>query len=66
RIKVIFVAGASTFRNIHPEQFLVVADYNEIVAHPSEKCKLHVKTAPQAARNPRPEIDQVDYLIEGE
>ena len=66
RIKVIFVAGASTFRNIHPEQFLVVADYNEIVAHPSEKCKLHVKTAPHAARNPRPEIDQVDYLIEGE
>lgn len=66
RIKVIFVAGASTFRNIHPEQFLVVADYNDIVAHPSEKCKLHVKTAPQSARNARPEIDQVDYLIEGE
>ncbi len=66
RIKVIFIAGASTFRSIHPEQFLVIADYNDIVAHPSEKCKLYVKTAPHGVRNPRPEIDQVDYLIEGD
>ncbi len=66
RIKVIFVAGASTFRNIHPEHFLVIADYNDIVANPSEKCRLYVKTAPHGVRNPRPEIEQVDYLIEGE
>ena len=66
RIKVIFVAGASTFRSIHPEQFTVIADYNDIVANPSEKCKLYVRMAPHGVRNPHPEIDQVDYLIEGE
>lgn len=66
RIKVIFVAGASTFRSIHPEQFTVIADYNDIVANPSEKCKLYVKTAPHGVRNPRPEINMVDYLIEGD
>ena len=66
RIKVLFIAGATTFRNIHPEQFLVIADYNDILAHPSEKCKLSVKTAPSWVKNPRPEISKVDYLIEGE
>ena len=38
KVEVSFNVGASVFRFIHPEQFTVQADYNDIVANPSEKC----------------------------
>ena len=66
KVKVIFVAGASIFQYIHAEQFQVVADYNEIVNHPSDKCPIRVVAKPRGVRNARPEVSYVDYLIEEE
>ncbi|MDD7317494.1 MAG: YbbR-like domain-containing protein [Prevotella sp.] len=64
RVRVVFVTGASMYRSIRPESFKVVADYNDIVANPSDKCAIRVVAVPHGVRNVRPEIDKVDYLIE--
>lgn len=64
RVTVTFTCGASMFRSIHPEQFRVVADYNEITAEPSEKCNIYLRAIPHGVRNARLSVSQVDYLIE--
>ena len=64
KVKVLFVAGASNVRSIHPEHFKVVVDYNDIVNNPSEKCTLYLKAVPHGVRNARTEVEQVDYVIE--
>ena len=64
KVRVRFSVGASMFRNVRPEQFLVVADYNELSQQPSSKCTLHLRTLPHGVRNASLEMQQVDYLIE--
>jgi len=64
KVKVTFVTGASVFRNLKPEDFLVVADYNELMRNPSEKCRIYLKTSPQGISRARLVTTQVDYLIE--
>jgi hypothetical protein len=62
--KVKFTVGASIFRSIHPDNFSVVVDYNELSEHPSDKCQLHILRTPNGITNARLVIDKVDYLIE--
>lgn len=64
RVTVTFTCGASMFRSIHPDQFRVVADYNEIVSEPSEKCNIYLRAIPHGVRNARLSVNKVDYLIE--
>ena len=64
KVEVSFNVGASIFRQIHPEQFTVEANYNDIVAKPSEKCTLKLVASPQTVQNARLVNTQVDYLIE--
>lgn len=64
KVKVSFIVGASMFRSISAEQFSVVADYNDIVAHPSDKCNVFLRQAPHGVRGARLQMTQVDYLIE--
>lgn len=64
RVTVTFTIGASMFRSIRPELFKVVADYNEVVDNPSEKCNIYLRSVPHGVRNARINVDQVDYLIE--
>jgi hypothetical protein len=64
KVKVRFVIGASMFRAIHPNQFSVVADYNEIIADSTRNCKLHLKMFPHGIMKPHLDMNQVDYLIE--
>ncbi len=64
RVKLSFTVGAAMFRTIRPEMFKVVVDYNDLVAHPSEKCMLKVISAPHFVRNIHLDIQQVDYLVE--
>lgn len=59
-----FVTGASVFRSLKPEDFLVVADYNELKESPSAKCKIYLKSAPSGISRARLASSQVDYLIE--
>ncbi len=61
-----FVTGASVYRNLSPEDFTVIADYNEIKKHPSEKCRIYLKDVPRGISRARLETSLVDYLIESE
>ena len=64
RVTVTFTVGASMFRSIRPEGFKVVADYNEVMENPSEKCNIYLRSVPHGVRNARISFNQVDYLIE--
>lgn len=66
RVDVKFVVGVSQFRRIHPSDFLVVADYNDLDETPSEKCSIYLRKQPKEVRNAHLSVDQVDYLIEEE
>ena len=66
KVNVSFVTGVSIFRNLRPEDFTVVADYNEIKRHPSEKCRITLKNVPQGISRARLDVTLVDYLIENE
>ena len=66
KVTVSFVTGVSLFRNLTPDDFTVVADYNEIKRHPSEKCRITLKNVPQGISRARLDVTLVDYLIENE
>jgi hypothetical protein len=63
-VKVTYTVGAKAYRLIQPSDFAVTVDYNEISAHPSDKCKLYLRNRSTFARSAKLETDQVDYLIE--
>lgn len=66
KVKVRFVTGVSVYSQLKPEDFLVVADYNELSIRPAEKCKIYLKKSPTGISRARLDISEVDYLIEEE
>ena len=66
RIKILFTAGASMVRDIkmHPDNFVVTADYNDFGKRHTEKCQLVLHSKPHSVHSARLEMNQVDYLIE--
>lgn len=64
RVTVHFVTGVSVYKNLKIEDFTVVADYKEMKANPSEKCRIYLKKAPPGISRARLNVDAVDYLIE--
>ena len=64
RVTVHFTVGASLFRSIRPEQFKVVVDYEELMANPSDKCTLQLRSVPRTVSKARLEVQKVDYLLE--
>lgn len=66
KVNISFVTGVSVYRHLKPSDFTVIADYNEIVNHPTEKCHIYLKNVPRGISRARLEISSVDYLIESE
>lgn len=66
KVTVKFVTGVSQFKNINPQDFVVVADYSDIMRNPSDKCKIYLKSVPNGISRPQLDVTQVDYLIEEE
>lgn len=64
RVRVRFTVGASMFRNVKADDFSVVVDYNDVAAHPSDKCRLQLRSMPPYVRKAQLEMTQADYLIE--
>ncbi|MCR4919635.1 MAG: YbbR-like domain-containing protein [Prevotella sp.] len=64
RVSVRFVTGLSVYRNLRPTDFVVVADYNELQANPSEKCRISLRRVPKGISRPTLDFNEVDYLIE--
>lgn len=63
-VTVHYTVGAKAYRMVRPSDFLVTVDYNDIAAHPSDKCQLSLRNRSRFARSAKLETDQVDYLIE--
>ena len=63
-INISFVTGVSVYRSLKPTDFVVIADYNEIINHPTEKCHIYLKSVPRGISRARLEVSMVDYLIE--
>lgn len=66
KVAVRFVTGASVYRGLRPEDFTVIADYDELRKHPTEKCRIYLKDVPRGISRARLEVSLVDYLIESE
>lgn len=64
KVTVSFVTGVSVYRSLKPEDFTIVADYDEIAANPSEKCRIYIKKYPPGISRVHLNINEVDYLIE--
>ena len=64
QINVKVVVGRSRIDAIRAENFSVVVDYADVATHPSEKCKLILRTVPKGVTSASLEMQQVDYLIE--
>ena len=66
KTSVSFVAGVSVYRNLKPEDFTVIVDYDEIRRNPSEKCRIYLKNVPSGISRVKLETTMVDYLIESQ
>ena len=66
KVRVNFVTGVSVFRRLKPSDFVVIADYNELKNHPSEKCNIYLRQVPNDISRAVLTTNQVDYLIEEE
>ena len=66
KVKVHFVSGVSKLRSLEPNDFVVIADYREIMQSPSDKCNLYLKSVPEGISRATLANKQVDYLIEEE
>ncbi|MCI7309619.1 MAG: YbbR-like domain-containing protein [Prevotella sp.] len=64
KVKVRLIIGASQFRTIREDMFKVVVDYRELIAHPSDKCKITLQEVPADVSKAHLEIEAVDYLVE--
>lgn len=64
KVKVRYSVGTNTASEINASQFKVTVNYQELISNPSDKCQLHLDMKPQGVKNPRMEMEQVDYLIE--
>lgn len=66
KTSVSFVAGVSVYRNLKPEDFTIIVDYDEIRRNPSEKCRIYLKKVPPGISRAKLETTMVDYLIESQ
>ena len=64
RVTIHFVTGVNIYRNLKPDDFTVVADYQELKSNPSEKCHIYLKKSPPGISRVHLNIEEVDYLIE--
>ena len=73
KVKVKFAVGAQRLRSMPknietrellPDGFKLVVDYNEVADRNAEKCHVYLQAAPNGIRNARPIVNVVDYLIE--
>lgn len=64
KVSVKFVTGVKTYQTLSKGEFVVVADYKEIINNPSPKCNIYLKGVPSGVSRTTLGTKQVDYLIE--
>lgn len=64
KVKVRFIVGANRYRSLRMTDFKVVANYQDMIANPSDKCSINLVSTPEGIMKPKLETSQIDYLIE--
>ena len=64
KVRVNFVAGVSQILDLKANDFSVIADYNEILQKPSDKCNIYLRNVPRGISRATLSTKQVDYLVE--
>lgn len=64
KVKVNIVTGMKNYRVLSPQDFYVVADYNQFSQESSSKCNITLQRYPEGIMKANLAIHQVDYLIE--
>lgn len=64
RVTIKYRVGASAARNIKPENFVLLATYEELCDNASQKFTLQLKSVPTGVSNVRIYPREVDYLLE--
>jgi len=64
RIKVSFITGIKTFKNISTEDFDLVVDYADIQKKPTEKPQVYIHTIPSGISRVKLDVNNVDYILE--
>jgi len=65
KVKVSFVAGLKKYQNMSSEDFIIVADYNDIIRDStSNVCEIWFQKKPEGLNNLTLSTTKVEYLIE--
>ena len=63
-VKVKFVIATSRYMKTDASDFIVVADYNDVVATETDKVRVRVQRKPSYALQVQTDVDEVSFLIE--
>ncbi|MBR3068076.1 MAG: YbbR-like domain-containing protein [Prevotella sp.] len=64
KVSVSFVTGMKNYQHMSPDDFLIVADYEELRNSADQKCNIYLRLQPAGIQRVQMETEQVDYLIE--
>ncbi len=64
KVSVRFVTGMKNYKRLTPQDFQIVADYQQFSKDPSGKCTITLQQKPEGVTRATLETTQVDYLIE--
>ena len=64
KVTVSFVTGMKNYQTMTSNDFLIVADYNELKTDSAAKCNIYLRRQPEGIQRIKMETNQVDYLIE--
>lgn len=64
QVEVIFQVSMTLYRRIHPSDFTVVVDYNELKADGGNRCRLYVEEIPAGVSHIRLSEEEAEYVIE--
>lgn len=63
-VEVTFQVGMNNYRNITADNFVVVANYNDLMKNGSSRCPLRIRIAPDKVSRVRLNPNKVEYVIE--
>lgn len=64
KVTIKYRVGASNARNVKPDNFVLVATYEELCANNNQKFVLQLKSVPDGVSNVRIYPREIDYLLE--
>lgn len=64
KVNITFQVGASMYRRITADNFVLVVNYADLINNKQNKCKLQLKSLPQGVSHVRISPSEIDYVIE--